>query len=50
VIGVLNMANEQTGKKAGTAAARLLGSKRSSKRVKKVAASDLTQRPNRKSK
>lgn len=39
--------NEVTGKKAGSAAGGLLASAMSSPRVKKVAASDLTQMPNR---
>jgi hypothetical protein len=39
--------NEVTGKKAGSAAGGLLGSAMSTPRVRTVAASDLTQVPNR---
>ena len=40
--------NEVTGKKAASAAARVLSNPRSSKDAKTAAASALTQRPNRK--
>jgi len=40
--------NEVTGKKAATAAARVLRDPKSSKAAKSAAASALTQRPNRK--
>lgn len=40
--------NERTSKKVGTKAAKLLRNPKSSKAVKSVAGSALTQRPNRK--
>jgi len=40
--------NEQTSKKAGTAASKVLSNPRSSAAAKSAAASALTQRPNRK--
>lgn len=40
--------NEKTGKAAATAASQLLRDKKSPKKVKKVAASDLTQSPDKK--
>ena len=40
--------NEQTGKKAGSAAAKLLRNPATPPNVKKVAGSDLTQRPDKK--
>lgn len=42
--------NEKTSKKVGTTASKLLRSKTSSKAVKSVAASALTQRPTKKKK
>lgn len=42
--------NEKTSKKVGTAASKLLSNPKSSKAVKSVAASALTQRPNKKKK
>lgn len=42
--------NEKTSKKVGTKASKLLKSKKSSKNVKSVAGSALTQRPDRKKK
>jgi hypothetical protein len=42
--------NERTSKRVGTKASKLLRSKRTSKNVKSVAASALTQRPDRKRK
>ena len=42
--------NEQTGKKAGTAASKVLANKSSTKNAKTAAASALTQRPNKTSK
>ncbi len=44
------MANEQTGKKAASAAGKLLRSKNTPKAVKRVAASALTQAPAKKKK
>jgi hypothetical protein len=40
--------NEQTGKKAGTAASKVLSDPKSSKDAKSAAASALSQRPNKK--
>jgi len=45
-----NMANEKTSKPVGTKASNLLRKKSSKKNVKSVAASALTQRPNKKGK
>ena len=42
--------NERTSKAVGTKASKLLGNKKSSKNVKSVAGSALTQRPDRKKK
>ncbi len=44
---MVKQTNEQTGKKVGSTASRLLRSPSSSKAVKSVAASALTQRPNK---
>ena len=41
------MANEQTGKKAGTAASKVLRNPNSTKAAKTAAGSALTQRPNK---
>ena len=41
------MANEQTGKKAGTAASKVLRDPKSSKAAKTAAGSALTQRPSK---
>jgi len=46
-VEALKMANKQTGKKAASAASKILSSKKSTPAQKKVAASDLSQAPSK---